>query len=88
MKTYIKLQTQLRNIKTISPKFTTAICSVGEKNKEGTWEKIYIPLNIYNPDIELEVDTTYNIVGKLGVKPKFNNYPAQIIVHVSEIKVV
>ncbi len=87
MRSYIKVQSQLRNIKAISPKFTTATCSVSEKKKDGKWENIYLSLNFYNLDIKLDDQTTYNIVGRLGIKPKYNNQPAQIMMHVSEVKV-
>ena len=87
MKSYIKVQTQLKNIKQISEKFTVATCSISEKSKDGEWTNIYLSMNFYNIGMQLDEETIYNIVGRLGIKPKYNNQPAQVMVHVSEVKV-
>ena len=87
MKSYIKLQTELRNIKKISERFTVASVSFGEKNKAGQWENIWVSINFYG-DHNLAEHTIYDITGNVGVKVAYGEYPAQLMVHCKTIAII
>jgi len=89
MKTFVKIQSELRNIRKHSDKFTTATISLGEKNKQGEWENIYLSINFYGElEWDLKENTLYNITGKLGVSLAYKNYPARVMVHAEKVEVV
>ena len=87
MKSEIRLETELRNIKRISERFTVASVGFGEKNKDGQWENVYMSINFYG-DHHLAENTLYEIKGNIGVKVKYGDYPAQLMLHCKTIAIL
>jgi len=85
MKSYIKLQTEVRQIKKISERFTVASVSFGEKNKAGQWENVYAKLNFYGQH-DLVEGVIYDIVGRVGVDVAYGDRKAQLMIHVDTVK--
>ena len=87
MKSQLILETELRNIKRISDRFTVASVGFGEKNKEGQWENVYMSINFYG-EHHLAENTLYKITGNIGVKTKYNDYPAQLMLHCKTVAIL
>ena len=86
MKSYIKVQTEVRQIKKISDRFTLASVSFGEKNKAGQWENVYAKLNFYG-DHNLQEGIVYDIVGRMGVDVAYGDRKALLMIHVDTVAI-
>ncbi len=88
MKSVVKIQSELKNIRKHSDKFTTASIGYGEKNKQGEFENIYLNINFYGElDWDLKENTLYNITGNLGVSFAYKEYPARPMIHCKKVEV-
>ena len=86
MKTYVKLQAQVKQYKQHSPKFATASVQVGEKDKNGQWHNYWVSLRIFNPEQPLLENVDYTITGSLGVSPAYNQYPEKMAINVKTVQ--
>ena len=86
MKTFVKLQGQVKHYKQHSPKFATASVQIGEKDRNDHWHNYWVSLRIFNPTQPLHENINYTITGSLGVSPAYGNYPERMAINVKTIE--